>query len=88
MATGIGVAQRVVVDIRIPVQRLGIPRLGHQRVGLEEATQGRIVEPSPVIIQAQPRLPPLAGEAAVGGEEAGLPGKLLWKRHEDFIPCL
>jgi hypothetical protein len=88
MTAGIGVAQWVVVNIRIPVQRLRVPGLGHDGIRLEEATQGRIVEPSPVIIQAQPRLPPLAGEAAVGGEEAGLPGKLLWKRHEDFIPCL
>jgi hypothetical protein len=88
VASGIGIPQRVVVDIRIPVQRLRVPRLRHQGVGLEEAAQGGVVEAGVVIIQAQALLPPLAGEAAVGGEEAGLPSKLLWKRHEDFIPCL
>jgi hypothetical protein len=65
MPAGIGVAQRVVVDIRIPVQRLRVPGLRHQRVGLEEATQDGIIEARPVIIQAQIRLLPLAGEAAV-----------------------
>jgi len=44
----------------------------HQRIRLQEAAQGRVIKARPVIIQAQIRLPPLAGEAAIGGEEAGL----------------
>jgi len=67
VSRGIGVAQRVAVNIRIPVQRLRIPGLRHQGIRLQAAAQRGIVEPGPVIIQAQPRLPPLAGEAAVVG---------------------
>jgi hypothetical protein len=48
VATGIGVAQRVVVNIRIPVQRLRVPRLGHDGIRLEEAAQGRVIEAGPV----------------------------------------
>jgi hypothetical protein len=69
---GIGVAQGVVVDIRIPVQRLRVPGLRHDGIRLQETAQGRVIEARPVIIQAQALLPPLAGEAAVGGEEAAL----------------
>jgi hypothetical protein len=65
---GIGVAQGIVVDIRIPVQRLRVPRLGHDGIGLREAAQGGVVEPCSVIVEPEGRLPPLAGEAAVGGE--------------------
>jgi hypothetical protein len=64
MPTPIDVAQGVVVDIRIPVPRPHIPQLWNQRVGLEEATQGGVVEAGVVIIQAQRPLPPLAMESA------------------------
>ena len=67
MPAAILIAQGVVVDIRIPVQGLGVPQLWDQRVGLEEAAQDGVVEPRPVVIQAQRRLPPLAGEAAILG---------------------
>jgi hypothetical protein len=43
MPAGISVAQGVVVDIRIPVQRLRVPGLRHHGVGLQEATQGGVV---------------------------------------------
>jgi hypothetical protein len=66
---GVGVAQGVVVDIRIPVQRLRVPGLRHQGVGLQEAAQGRVIETRPVVIQARPRLPRLAGIEAVLGED-------------------
>ena len=69
MPAGIGVAQWVVVNIRIPVQRLRVPRLRHQRVGLEEAAQGGVVEAGSVIVEPEGRFPPLAGEAAVVGGE-------------------
>jgi hypothetical protein len=68
VATGVGVAQGVVVDIRIPVQRLRVPRLGHDGIRLEEATQGGVIEARLVIVEPEGSLPPLPGEAAVGGE--------------------
>ena len=48
MTAGIGVAQWVVVNIRIPVQRLRVPGLGHDGIRLEEAAQGRVIEAGPV----------------------------------------
>jgi hypothetical protein len=68
MPASIHIAQGIVVNIRIPVQRLRVPRLGHDGIRLQEAAQGRVIEARPIVIQAQPRLPPLPGEAAVGGE--------------------
>jgi hypothetical protein len=65
MPAGVGVAQGVVVDIRIPVQRLRVPGLRHHGVGLQEATQGRVIEARLVVIQPEGRLPPLPGEAAI-----------------------
>jgi hypothetical protein len=62
---GIGVAQRVVVDIGIPMERLRVPRLGHDGIRLQEATQGRVIEARLVVIQPEGRLPPLPGEAAI-----------------------
>jgi hypothetical protein len=44
----------------------------HQRIRLEEAAQGGVVEPCSVIVEPEGRLPPLAGEAAVGGEKSTL----------------
>jgi len=72
MPRGVRVAQGVVVDIRIPVQRLRVPRLRHQGVRLQEATERGIIKAGLVIVEAQPRLPPLAGEAAVGGPDPAL----------------
>ena len=66
MPTPIDVAQGVVVDIGIPIERLGVPRLRHQGVGLQEAAQGRIIEPCSVIVEPEGRLPPLAGVEAIG----------------------
>jgi len=73
MPSIIQIAQRVIVNVGVTIQRLRVPRLGHQGIGLQEAAQGGVVEAGPVIIQAQRPLPPLAGEAAVGEEEAALP---------------
>jgi hypothetical protein len=68
MPPGIGVAQGVVVNVRVTIERLWVPGLGHDGIRLQEAAQGGVVEAGLVIIQAQALLPPLAGEAAVGGE--------------------
>ena len=55
------------------IQRLRGPRLGHDGSELQEAAQGGFVEAGLVIVEPEGRLPLLAGEAAVGGEEAALP---------------
>ena len=73
MPAGVGVPQRVVVNVSIPVKRLWVPWLGHDGIGLQEAAQGGVVEAGLVIVEPEGRLPLLAGEAAVGGEEAALP---------------
>ena len=73
MPAGVGVPQRVVVNVSIPVKRLWVPWLGHDGIGLQEAAQGGVVEAGLVIVEPEGRLPPLAGEAAVGEEEAALP---------------
>jgi hypothetical protein len=59
VSAGIRLAQRVVVNIRIPVQHLGIPRLGHDGIRLQEAAQRGIIEARPVVIGLVPS--PTAG---------------------------
>jgi hypothetical protein len=59
---GIRVAQRVAVNVGVTIERLRVPRLGHDGIRLQEAAQRGIIEARPVIIQAQALLPPLAGE--------------------------
>jgi hypothetical protein len=91
MTAGIGVAQWVVVNIRIPVQRLRVPGLGHDGIRLQEAAQRGVIKARPVVIQAEGRLPPLAGEAAVGGEEltlqANRPIRQISRCPRDTPPC-
>ena len=62
MAGGIDVAQRIVPHVRVAVERLRIERARHDRVGLEEAAEGRVVEARPVVVEAHAALEPLAGE--------------------------
>ena len=39
MSAGVGVLQRVVVNVRVPVQRLGVARVGDEGVGLGYSRQ-------------------------------------------------
>jgi hypothetical protein len=70
---GVGVFQRIVVNVSIPVQRLRVPGLRHQRIRLQEATQGRVIEARPIVIQARPRPPRLAGIERYRGSSRGRP---------------
>ena len=67
MPRGVDVTCRVVEHIRIPVERLGIARLRHQRVRADKPPQHRVVVAGPVVVEGQARILPLAGELAVGG---------------------
>jgi hypothetical protein len=66
VASGIGVPQWVVVDIRIAVQRLRIPRLRHHRIRTDEPPQPRMVVAGPVVVETQSEVPALADETAIG----------------------
>jgi hypothetical protein len=65
MAGGVHIAEGIEPGIGITVQTRRIARLGHQRIRLQEATQGRVIEARLVVIQPEGRLPPLPGEAAI-----------------------
>lgn len=54
------VAQRVVIDIAIAIEALGIARIGHNRIGADEASQLGIIPAGVVVVQALP-----AGDAAL-----------------------
>jgi hypothetical protein len=70
MPARIRVPHRVIQHIAIPVQRLRIPRLRHNRVRLHEAPQGRIVPSRVVRVQANGSLFPLPGKAIRRGRRA------------------
>ncbi len=59
--------QRIVIDITIAIEALGIARIGHKRIGADEAPQLRIVPAGVVEVQplaaGQGGLVILAGEA-------------------------
>jgi len=42
-----------------------VPRLGNQAIRLQEAAQGRVIEPRPIVIQPETCLLPLPREAAI-----------------------
>jgi hypothetical protein len=64
----IDVPERIPQDIRVPVERLGIPRAGHNRIRAEEASQRGSLESRAIVIQRAERglFAALAGEAIVG----------------------
>ena len=71
MPAGVRVPHRGVVDVRVAVQVLRAPRLGHDGVRLDEAAYRRVVPPRVVIVQPDDAIPPLAGEAVGQGDAAG-----------------
>ena len=68
MSRRIRIPQRVSEDVRVPVEALRIPRIGDERIRLQEPSQRGIVRPRAVVVEAQAGLLPLAGEAPVGGQ--------------------
>ncbi len=76
MPRRIGVPQRIPEYIRVPIQRLRIPRLRHDRVRLDEPPQRRVIAPRAVIIEPQPDLAALTRELPVGGQLAVAPARL------------
>jgi len=66
MPAGIRIPERIVERIRIPIQALRIPWVRHERIRLQEPSQGGIILPRAIVVEAQGRLLPLAGEAPVG----------------------
>ena len=47
----VGITERVVPGIAVTIQILRLPRIGHDRVWREEATQGRVVVARAVVVQ-------------------------------------
>ena len=70
MSCWIRVAQRIVQDVCVPIQRLRVPRLRHDGVRLDEAAHDGIIPPAVVKVQIGVVLDPLAGEAVVRVERA------------------
>jgi len=66
MPRGVGVLQRVVGNVRIPIQRLRVARLRHHRVRADEPSQRRVVVAGTVVVEGQGGVPALAGVEAVG----------------------
>ncbi len=66
MSTWVGISQGVVVDIRVSVKRLGALNLqGHDRVGLHEQPQLRVI-PS-ALVEIDVSFLHLPGIAIIGG---------------------
>ena len=68
MSRRIRIPERIVERVRIPIQALRIRRIGDERIRLQEPSQRGSVRPRAVVVEAQGRLLPLAGEAPVGGQ--------------------
>ena len=68
MPAGIRIPERIVERVRIPIEALRIRRIGHERIRADEPSQRGSVRPRAVVVEAQGRLLPLAGEAPIGGQ--------------------
>ena len=68
MPAGIRIPERIVERVRVPVEALRIPRVGDERIRLQEPSQRGSVRPRAVVVEAQGGLLPLAGEAPIGGQ--------------------
>lgn len=84
VARTVHVAQRVVQDVAVPVQRLrtstepsrSVARLRYDGVGLSETAQDGIEVPGVVEVQPDCNIFPLACEAPRGGCRAGVDARL------------
>ncbi len=52
VASGVNVSERVIANVGVAVQALGLARSGDDGVRAEEPAQGGVVEPRAVVIQA------------------------------------
>jgi hypothetical protein len=68
VAAGVPIPQWVIPHVRISVKVLRVPWLRHNRVSADEATQGRVVVPGPIIHQSRAFVKLLAGEGVVSGQ--------------------
>jgi len=65
MPRGVGVLQRVVQHVRVPVQRLRVARLRHHRIRLHKPPQRRVVPSGIVKVQPYCTLFTLPGEGVL-----------------------
>ena len=67
MPRRVGVSERIVQDIAVPVQAAGVAGLGHDRIRLREAAQRSVVESCVVKVQPDGSIFPLACKAKADG---------------------
>ena len=53
MPAGVHISQRIIACIAVPVQALGVARVGHDGVGLGEAGEGGVIVSGVVKVQAK-----------------------------------
>lgn len=61
MPTGVAVADGIVQSVGVAVQRLRVPRLRYDGIGLQEAAQCGVVETGAVVVEAEGRFSARAG---------------------------
>lgn len=66
MPTGIVVLERIIEHIAVTIEALGIPRVEHNRIGADEASQLRIVPAG--IVEVQPLAAGQSGLVILAGE--------------------
>ncbi len=71
VASGVNVTYRIICDTAIPIEALPIPRVRHEGIRLQEPSQGGIILPRAIVVEAQGRLLPLAGELVARRRDAG-----------------
>ena len=64
------VQNRVVSSVSVAIEELGVGGIRHNRIRADEPPQRRVVPAGVIVVQPRPLLPPLPGEAAVGGQRA------------------
>jgi len=67
MPRGVGIFERVVQDITVPVQAAGVAGLGHNRIRLREPAQRSVVESCVVKVQPDGSIFPLACKTKADG---------------------
>jgi hypothetical protein len=79
VSRGIGVAQGVVVNVGVTIERLWVPALGHDGIRLQEAAQGGVIKARLVLVCRKGPVP-CPGEKRVNGcslrYEASVPSVL------------